>query len=124
MENNVYTTKLIEIIKHESETGDSHIFIVMDYCNLDIKQSLLNNANSHNLDKGHVVSIIYNILCAVNFMHTSGLVHRDLKPANILIATDCTIKICDFGISRTIDQCPEKLGCDRRDTSDSFENCR
>ena len=102
MENNVYTTKLIEIIKQESETQDSHIFIVMDYCNMDIKQSLLSNTTSHNLDKGHVLSIIYNILCAINFLHTSGIVHRDLKPANILISSDCTIKICDFGISRTI----------------------
>ena len=102
MENNVYTTKLVEIVMTETGDGISYIFIVMDYCNLDIKQSLLNHTTNHNLDKNHVISIIYNILCAVNFLHTSGIVHRDLKPANILIAFDCTIKICDFGISRTI----------------------
>lgn len=28
--------------------------------------------------------------------------HRDLKPANILIDDNCSIKICDYGLSRGI----------------------
>ena len=30
-----------------------------------------------------------------------GISHRDIKPNNILMQDDCTIKICDFGLSRT-----------------------
>ena len=26
--------------------------------------------------------------------------HRDIKPANILLKADCSIKFCDFGLSR------------------------
>ena len=29
--------------------------------------------------------------------------HRDLKPSNILVTEDNQIRICDFGLSRTID---------------------
>jgi len=35
-------------------------------------------------------------------MHSANVLHRDLKPANILINEDCTVKICDFGLARSI----------------------
>ncbi len=34
--------------------------------------------------------------------HTQGLVHRDIKPANILIASDGTVKVTDFGIAKAL----------------------
>lgn len=35
-------------------------------------------------------------------MHKVGIIHRDIKPANILINEDCDIKICDFGLARSL----------------------
>ena len=58
------------------------------------------------LTEDHILHIIYNTVCALKFLHSANVLHRDLKPANILIDTDCNIKICDFGLARTL---PESL---------------
>ena len=47
-------------------------------------------------------SIVYNLLCAVKYLHESKVIHRDLKPANILVNEDCSVKLCDYGLARSI----------------------
>lgn len=44
----------------------------------------------------------FNILSALSYLHSVGILHRDLKPENILINEDCKVKLCDFGLARTI----------------------
>ena len=56
------------------------------------------------------------MLCALKFLHSAGVVHRDLKPANILVNSECVIKLCDFGLSRTVE--PEKYVLSTYSTSD------
>ena len=49
-----------------------------------------------------MLKIVYNVLCSLAFMHLTNVIHRDVKPANILISSDCNVKICDFGLSRSL----------------------
>lgn len=44
----------------------------------------------------------YNLALGIAYMHKAKLLHRDIKPANILINPDCTVKIIDFGLSRSM----------------------
>jgi serine/threonine protein kinase len=46
--------------------------------------------------------VVYNLLCAVKYLHTANVIHRDLKPANVLVNEDCSVKVCDFGLARSI----------------------
>lgn len=35
-------------------------------------------------------------------MHSGDVIHRDLKPRNLLVNSNCDLKICDFGLARTM----------------------
>ena len=103
MRDNVFTTQLFDIIIPQTEPDsneDSYIILVMEYVQTDLK-SVLKQYRNLDFSEDHVIIIMYNLLCAMNFIHTSNVLHRDIKPANILIDDDCRPKICDFGISRT-----------------------
>jgi serine/threonine protein kinase len=41
-------------------------------------------------------------LCGLRYLHSCNIMHRDLKPANILLNADCTLRLCDFGLSRCL----------------------
>ena len=46
-----------------------------------------------------VVSIMTQILEALDYAHEQGVIHRDIKPANIIIMSNGRLKIADFGIA-------------------------
>lgn len=54
---------------------------------------------------------IRDTLSGLQFLHFIGIIHRDIKPANLLVASNGTVKISDFGVSYlgrpTTDKDPE-----------------
>ena len=54
------------------------------------------------LTENVTITILYKLLCALKFIHKANVMHRDFKPGNILIDQELTIKICDFGLARTL----------------------
>jgi len=56
--------------------------------------------------------IVRNLLEAVAFIHSKGIMHRDLKPENILLVSkisDTDIKISDFGLAKMSKDFPHRL---------------
>ena len=56
------------------------------------------------LKEKHMLKIMYSLFCSLCFLHKCNVMHRDLKCANILVTANCQVKICDFGLSRSIPQ--------------------
>lgn len=91
--------ELIEILQPEDPETFTSIYIVMEFAESDMKKII---KSSVHLEMSHIQVLIYNLLCAVKYLHDSKVIHRDLKPANVLINEDCSVKLCDYGLSRSI----------------------
>jgi mitogen-activated protein kinase 1/3 len=101
MKSNVFTTKLIDVIASTNLEKLNYIFIVMEYVDSDLKK-VFNSSPNIEFNEDHVITILYNTLCAMHFLHSANVMHRDIKPANILVDVECQVKLCDFGLSRTV----------------------
>jgi serine/threonine protein kinase len=47
------------------------------------------------------IDITRQICAALDYANSKGIVHRDIKPANVMLTSDGTVKITDFGLART-----------------------
>ena len=87
--------RLLNVIKAEN---DKDIYLIFDYMETDLHTVIRHNI----LEDVHKEYIIYQTLKALKYIHSAGIIHRDLKPSNILINSDVNIKICDFGLARSL----------------------
>ena len=54
------------------------------------------------LTDDHCQYFVYQTLRALKTLHSADIVHRDLKPANLLLNANCDLKVCDFGLARSV----------------------
>ena len=83
----------------------------MELMEQDLNQILKSRTN---FGEANLIRIVYNSLCSIAFFHEANVMHRDLKPSNLLISPNCDVKVCDFGLSRTIAQ--ENMGVNGHNT--------
>ena len=80
-------------------TEEATPFIVMEYVEGKTLSEIL---KSRNPDQPEALRLAAEILDALAFAHSKGIVHRDIKPANILVTAEGQVKIMDFGIAHVV----------------------
>jgi serine/threonine-protein kinase len=83
---------------YEYGEDEQYAYIAMEYVEGNSLREYLGRAP--NFDEGDIVSIMVQLLEALEFAHNHAVWHRDIKPANILVMSNGRIKLTDFGIAR------------------------
>ena len=76
-------------------------YIVMELVTGHTLRELIHQDERVTLDHG--LSIIEQVLAALEYSHQRNIVHRDIKPANVMATDAGDIKVMDFGIARAMD---------------------
>jgi serine/threonine protein kinase len=85
----------------ESGETDGRAYIVLEYVDGgSLADELLRNGP---LPAERVAALGAQAAAGLAHAHACGLVHRDIKPLNLLLGSDGTLKISDFGVARTLD---------------------
>jgi serine/threonine protein kinase len=80
--------------------GGTQPFFVMEFV---CGQQLVQYADEVGLNSIERLVLLANVCEPIEYAHQRGIVHRDLKPGNILVDTDGSPKILDFGIALVSD---------------------
>ncbi|TKS85549.1 Mitogen-activated protein kinase 8B [Collichthys lucidus] len=94
LERNVAIKKLSR--PFQNQTHAKRAYLVMELMDANLCQVI-----QMELDHERLSYLLYQMLCGIKHLHAAGIIHRDLKPSNIVVKSDCTLKILDFGLART-----------------------
>ncbi|XP_062045412.1 mitogen-activated protein kinase 15 [Lepus europaeus] len=93
--------RLLDVIRAEN---DRDIYLVFESMDTDLHAVIEKGTLLKDVHKRY---IFYQLLRATQFLHSGHVVHRDQKPSNVLLDANCLVKLCDFGLARSLSSVPE-----------------
>ena len=97
--------KIMSMIKHENVlclldvlVSNNKYYLIMEYCDMGDLKGYMQRRDLNEIKLKYYVKQIRDGMWE---LHTNNIIHRDLKPQNILVTTDDTLKISDFGFAKS-----------------------
>ncbi len=79
-------------------TLDNQLVMIMEYVD---GVTLSSRLHQGAIPPADAVRYVDQVLAALSYAHKLNIVHRDIKPANMMLTSDGTVKLMDFGIARS-----------------------
>ena len=72
--------------------------MVLEYC-VGGLQEMLDRAPGNKFPTWQAHKYFVQLMDGMEYLHGRGIIHKDIKPGNLLLTTDETVKISDFGVA-------------------------
>lgn len=76
-------------------------YLAMEYVGGRTLKAIIKEEGPLAIDRA--LGIAQQVAEGLSVIHQQGVVHRDIKPQNLMVQTDGTVKVMDFGIARMVD---------------------
>ncbi|XP_078352582.1 serine/threonine-protein kinase STK11-like [Oculina patagonica] len=90
--------KLYDVIYDEHK---QKMYMIMEYCVGEL-QEMLDSVELHKFPIWQAHGYFCQLLDGLDFLHCQGIIHKDILSGNLLLATDGTLKISDFGVAEQL----------------------
>ena len=92
----------------------SDVYVVTEYVANGDLMELLHNHDLVPLSWSLRVHLMMEITKPVAYLHSRSIVHRDIKLENVLVGENWSVKLCDFGFARCMDNVDDGVPRDSR----------
>jgi mitogen-activated protein kinase 1/3 len=84
---------IFSLLLPQSRSNYNHLYIVQDFMESNLSRVI---RSKQPLTTDHIQYFLYQVLLALQYLHSSQIIHYNLSPHIILINSDCSIKITEF----------------------------
>lgn len=92
----------------ESYLVADKLWCVMEYLGGGCLTEILEQYETYPMEEKHIARVCREVLKALEYIHGFHRIHRDIKSDNILIGSDGSVKIADFGYAAQLTQQKQK----------------
>lgn len=94
--------RVLESGIHANESGAQLPWFALEH--VEDSESITQYAKSHALDLSELLGLFLDACAGVQHGHQKGVIHRDLKASNILVGSDGSPKVIDFGVACLVEE--------------------